>query len=429
MSEDLRKKYILKTATNYLSKDSNALVKFENDSSLNRFLDDLNTTLLVINDSNTISFSNKLDNRSTNAYEKFVVFFKAKPELITDENIKENILIYSIKDSPINSLYYLIHSVYSPSLSDGSKSNQIDSKLINAIAELESNLKVSIRKADENSSGRKSAFSPVDEFQYWSEKSNEKSKKGDDRERAEYFAKLFYPLTKLYENMHNVSLNEIIEIIETTQDVYDDIWKQLEYEPPYPQDRMINLLEITGMALLKTIQVKLGKSKVFEDSFVEVKEALKNSIGICERWSDCCKILTKNFWKEYSAHKWSGDEFVPISINKYGQRLKEIYEIRAASEQYKNLVNEDSSANDIFSSFSSIDPLQYNPFTEHIWKSAVSQYNRAMVPYDQKVSQILKTHLSKTQSNPQQLLREFLKFEDLIKRDKIKTELLSERYT
>jgi hypothetical protein len=46
---------------------------------------------------------------------------------------------------------------------------------------------------------------------------------------------------------------------------------------------------------------------------------------------------------------------------------------------------------------------------------------------DQKTAQILKMHLRQAQSNPRQLLAEFLRYSDLIRRDKVKNELTSER--
>ena len=53
-------------------------------------------------------------------------------------------------------------------------------------------------------------------------------------------------LIKFYKKIENIHVLEIMEIIEATQDSYDYIWQQVDYEPTYSQDRMINLLEITG---------------------------------------------------------------------------------------------------------------------------------------------------------------------------------------
>ena len=39
---------------------------------------------------------------------------------------------------------------------------------------------------------------------------------------------------------------------------------------------------------------------------------------------------------------------------------------------------------DSFSPFAGQNPLQYNPYTEPLWRAAIEQYNRAMAPAEQK---------------------------------------------
>jgi len=81
------------------------------------------------------------------------------------------------------------------------------------------------------------------------------------------------------------------------------------------------------MTILKALLNKLTKIKIFEDNFNEVKELLKHSISVCERWIECCHSLTGRLWKASQTHKWENDEFIPISIVKYCKRLNEVYKI------------------------------------------------------------------------------------------------------
>lgn len=48
--------------------------------------------------------------------EKLLVFFKIKPEIITLENLHENVFVSSMIDSPVSSLYHAIQKVYAPIL-------------------------------------------------------------------------------------------------------------------------------------------------------------------------------------------------------------------------------------------------------------------------------------------------------------------------
>jgi hypothetical protein len=78
------------------------------------------------------------------------------------------------------------------------------------------------------------------------------------------------------------------------------------------------------MTILKALLSKLTKIKVFEDNFGEVKDLLKHSIGVCERWIECCHSLTARLWKASQTHKWENEPFVPTSIVKYSKRLNEV---------------------------------------------------------------------------------------------------------
>lgn len=44
------------------------------------------------------------------------MFFKLRPEVITDENLHNNILVSSMLESPINSLYQAVRQVFAPML-------------------------------------------------------------------------------------------------------------------------------------------------------------------------------------------------------------------------------------------------------------------------------------------------------------------------
>ena len=79
------------------------------------------------------------------------------------------------------------------------------------------------------------------------------------------------------------------------------------------------------MTILKALLNKLSKIKPFLDNFSEVKESLKHSIAVCDRWIEFCHNLTGRIWKSSQTHKWENEEFVPTSIVKYCQRLNEVF--------------------------------------------------------------------------------------------------------
>jgi hypothetical protein len=94
------------------------------------------------------------------------------------------------------------------------------------------------------------------------------------------------------------------------------------------------------MSILRALLNKLSKIKPFEDSYSEVKEALKHSINVCERWIQCCHNLTGRIWKASQTHKWEDERFSPVSIVEYCKRLNEViryFIIRLQSTVLKNL--------------------------------------------------------------------------------------------
>lgn len=48
--------------------------------------------------------------------EKVLVFFKLHPTVITEDNLHQSILVSSMLDSPINSLYQAVRQVFAPVL-------------------------------------------------------------------------------------------------------------------------------------------------------------------------------------------------------------------------------------------------------------------------------------------------------------------------
>lgn len=84
----------------------------------------------------------------------------------------------------------------------------------------------------------------MDEFQFWSDLA--RSGKLNVRERAEHFNELFNAISKDYGGLQSMSLLDAMELVELTQDTLDEVWKQTEVEPPYPENRMQHLMDIIG---------------------------------------------------------------------------------------------------------------------------------------------------------------------------------------
>lgn len=154
MSDDKRKKYIFKLASNFFKREATEFLdSSSSERETSKFLDDLNTQVLVINvDDGSIKFAT--DPKGINGLRgKSLVFYKARAEAIRSDNIENTVLITSLADSPFDTLFNLVHNLYVPVIqyqqSQTSRGlDAFDEKLSNNLADLESNLKVAIRKLE-----------------------------------------------------------------------------------------------------------------------------------------------------------------------------------------------------------------------------------------------------------------------------------------
>uniref|UniRef100_G3VCU8 Dynein cytoplasmic 2 heavy chain 1 n=1 Tax=Sarcophilus harrisii TaxID=9305 RepID=G3VCU8_SARHA len=371
--------------------------------------------------------------------DKVLVFFKLRPEVITEDNMHNNILVSSMLDSPINSLYQAVRQVFAPMLlKDQEWSKNFDPKLQNLLSELEAGLGIVLRRSDTNLSKMKfkeddirGILTPSDEFQFWIEQAHRGSKQMN-KERATYFKELFEAVAREFYNLDSLSLLEVVDLVETTRDAVDDVWRQTEHEH-YPEARMLHLLDIIGGSFGRFVQKKLGTLNIWEDAFHLVKDNLKAGITICEQWVVACNHLTGQMWQRYVPHPWKNEKYFPESLDKLGKRLKEVLAIRTIHEKliYFLPASEEKiiCLTRVFEPFTGLNPLQYNPYTEPLWKAAVSQYEKIIGPAEQKIAGKLKNYISEIQDSPQQLLQAFLKYKELVKRPTISKELILERET
>ncbi|KAM9321467.1 cytoplasmic dynein 2 heavy chain 1 [Gastrophryne carolinensis] len=435
---DRRKRFLLSTVYTYLGLPVVAGKEAECPE-LQRFLDDGSEVLLCARRAGArVVFSNKVDPGDKN--EKVLVCFKIRPDVITEENLHENVLVSSLSDSPVNTLYQSVRQIFAPLLLKDEKwSQKFDPKLQALLTDLESSLGCVLRKSfssrgDSGKSGREDdlqgIITPSDEFQFWADIADSKSK-SSVRERAAHFINLFQTIEKYYTSLDNLPLTEVIELVQTTKEAVDDVWKQTEQDP-YPEHRMKHLLEIIGNSLGGCVQKHLGALNLWTDPFSGVKENLRAGITVCEQWTVACEHLTGQLWRRYTPHPWKKEKYVPESVHKLGKRLEEVLTIRMLQEKLCHFLpssDDHQRYGKVLEPFSGLSPVHYNPYTEPLWRAAVSQYERMIEPAEEQIASKLKTYFSEIRDSPQQLLQAFQKHRELVKRPNVKKQLVTERET
>lgn len=355
MSGDSRKDFILSTIGNFFGyvRQEGAISHIEDSKELNKFLDDGNCTVLVlypvlVDEVKLIQSSNQVSAESESG--QLLIFFKIQPTTINPDNLHTNIIITSLIGSPVSTLYHSVQKIFAPVLLKDIKwSKSIDPKLQLLLTELEAGLGSSLRHiqsselvlnegTEKTSESLYSILTLADELQYWAE-TGVNSTQLASRERAMYFQELLQQVVSEFSNLDALSFSECLELIEVTQDVLDDLWKQDEHHPPYEQSRMSHLLEVISGTLGLYVQRKLGDLDVWEKHFGHVRSSIQDGLGVWEKWSSTTDILTSHFWRAYQLHQWKGGPFSSPTLTMLVRRLEEVLTIRSLHEQLVQLLS------------------------------------------------------------------------------------------
>ncbi|XP_020909537.1 cytoplasmic dynein 2 heavy chain 1 [Exaiptasia diaphana] len=158
---------------------------------------------------------------------------------------------------------------------------------------------------------------------------------------------------------------------------------------------------------------------------------MKKAVLVCERWVSTCETLTSQYWKRFPSHPWKDDKFVPERLSLLATRLEEVLTLRTVHEQLVRLLSQQERqqlrTSDAFVPFAGLNPLHQNPYTEPLWRAAVGQYERGMAPAEQKIAGKLRQQFRDLSAQSHQLLREFQRYKELVKRPSISKELAPER--
>lgn len=370
-----------------------------------------------------------------------VHFVKLRPEPVTGTNVHQLVMVSSMLQSPIHSLYHQLHNVYAPALlKDAAWAGKLDQRLQGLLAELDAGLASTVRRgagmgptADGSGDGAASLMgilAPTDEFDFWQELSTQ----ARTRERAQAFCQAFDPIRAAFADLRRLDLQEALELVEDTQNALDDLWRVDVFgEEPYPQRRMAHLFGVIAGAFARFVQHRLGSMDVWTHAFSEVRAALRDAARLCERWSQATEELTGTYWATLIEHPWEGSPHRDVFLAELARRLDEVLHLRTTHEELLRLLPRDAQrelrVDEAFRPFEGLHPLHYNPYTQPDWEAAVALYERRLAPMEQRVAAKLRQQAAGLGGSPLQQLRAFLRFGHLLARPTIRAQLVGERET
>ncbi|KAK8745602.1 hypothetical protein OTU49_000287, partial [Cherax quadricarinatus] len=264
-----------------------------------------------------------------------------------------------------------------------------------------------------------------DETDYWADTANNPMSR-EEKEMAQSFYNCLEPTAKEFSGLDAVALGDAEDVLENTQNSLDELWRL-----DYPQTRMSHLLDVIANQLSLYVQSKLGEEDLWGGQYNQIEKSLSEGITVCDRWVDTCQKLTSMFWKSGADQMWEGKPFTPDYCKNVSKRLTEILSLRTLHKQLTRLLSlseqEELKTAEAFKPFSGLKPVQYNPYTEPLWQAAVRQFENSLKPAEQRIAGKLRAQLRNMDSSAYQLMQEFKRYKELIKRESIQKELVSER--
>eukprot|EP00727_Mastigamoeba_balamuthi_P008574 m51a1_g4339 putative cytoplasmic dynein 2 heavy chain 1 isoform x1 (4695) ;mRNA; f:164362-180818 len=391
------------------------------------FLDDSNTTVLVAvlprgKDEVALSFGVG-DNAPAGP---MIAFTKSRKAQVTEENMAELVSVTTISRSPAQSFADVVSNLYAPLLLKEGGSLPLAMKT--ALTELQSSLEAQARKGASVAKGVDDTdVSGIcklsDEFGFWADISQQPTSGPDAIERGRVLTDLYKPLVSLIEDINSRDISEVAEILDRAQETLDSIWK-LKRHNPYPEERMVHVLRLFGLELVRFLQYKLGSFDIWKDTFPVVKEQIRRSIGLLDKWEGIALFLTSEAWPVYTHRKWTTayrDEYLAL----FRSRLSEVLSLRTSHEHIVSLGAEmPQGATD---QLRKVQPLYCGPLSQQQWSDAVASYGKTIAGPEARAASALKRQLAPLGPNPFQLMNEFQRYRDLVSRPNVSRELAPER--
>jgi hypothetical protein len=94
-----------------------------------------------------------------------------------------------------------------------------------------------------------------------------------------------------------LELGQITALVDQIQDALDQIWKDSNITPPYPQPRMEHFFKVTSKLLGARIEREFKAHDIWQASFSDVRVKLNECMRICRGWKERVHELTSAFWR------------------------------------------------------------------------------------------------------------------------------------
>lgn len=268
-----------------------------------------------------------------------------------------------------------------------------------------------------------------DEIYYWRHKV-EKSATKSDKEAARVFSvhleNLNGIIAEFMKFKSTQKLRNLEDLMDRTQYILDELWRIQNYQ--YPQNRMISIIDVLSSMIVSCCVEEMNQQDdVWSTGSMNLNELISHVMDILNSWIQICDSLTRLFWTNCEQHRWSGHPYVPSLMTRFKMRVEEILDIKQVHKQISLLSSEDETidlkSRDYFYSFRDINIFDTTPIGEKYWNSAKTKFEQSLSNIDEKIAMNIKFSIQNALNNPRQVIYIFSKYENILKRQKIKDAL------
>lgn len=118
-----------------------------------------------------------------------------------------------------------------------------------------------------------------------------------------------------------LTFDDVEDLLERAHYALDDLWRN---EPPYPKERMRNLMDVIASSVWEHCAAGLKQKNVWKVDYAEAADLLQKNVSLGEKWLATCKQLTEIFWPNYSGNPWRDEVYRPTDLINSVDLLKEV---------------------------------------------------------------------------------------------------------
>jgi dynein heavy chain 2 len=183
-----------------------------------------------------------------------------------------------------------------------------------------------------------------DEYHFWAMRAQNSRFNKIDQETAAHYKSILQSIAKDFEILQyilsyarSLSDQDVIDLAERCHDCLDDLWRQQEFEP-YPQERMVHVLNLITDDFTGYIQFNLFKVNLFTDEWSSIAALLLSMKQLCESWILTLDTLTGKIWPNSIGHSWKGEPFTSLLAVNMAENLNKVIFIKS-DHQFANFTS------------------------------------------------------------------------------------------